>query len=57
MSSSWKTCLAQVLNVLPRNIGHFYNEIDLVGSEGLEGMKVHIFKPQKTFSTSLLVTV
>ena len=31
------------------NTGHFCNEIDLAGSEGLEGMTVVNIKTQKTF--------
>ena len=32
--------------------GHFHKEIDLAGSEGLEGMEVVNIKPRKTFSGS-----
>ena len=38
MSSSWKTCFAEVLNVLPR-IGHFDNESDLADLADLEAWK------------------
>ena len=38
-----------VHNAIVRNIGHFDNEIDVAGSEGLEGMKVHNIKPQRAF--------
>ena len=31
---------------LVANTGHFHNEIDSAGSEGLDGIKVHIIKPQ-----------
>ena len=34
-------------NALVGNTGHFDNEIDLAGWEGLEGMKVDNIKPQK----------
>ena len=38
------------------NTGHFRNEMDLAGSEGLEGMKVVIIKPQKIFPSSSSAT-
>ena len=34
------------------NIGHFDNEIECAGSEGLEGIKIVDIKLQKTFSPS-----
>ena len=37
--------------------GHWDNEIDLAGSEGLEGIKIHNIKPQEMFSSSPLVTI
>merc|ERR1712093_773746 len=33
-------------NAIVGNIGHFDNEIDMAGLEGLEGMKVENIKPQ-----------
>ena len=34
------------------NTGHFDNEIDLAGSEGLEGMELDNIKPQQIVSSS-----
>ena len=44
-------------NTFVGNTGHFDNDIDFAGSEGLEGMKVDIFKPKKILSSSPLATV
>ena len=44
-------------NPIVGNIGHFDNEIDLIGLEGLEGMKVDNIKPEKIVSSSQFVTV
>ena len=38
-------------NPIVGNIGHFDDEIDLAGLEGLEGMNVDNIKPQKIFSS------
>ena len=38
------------------NTGHFENEIELAGSEGLQGMHVDTIKPQKIVSFSPLMS-
>ena len=43
-------------NAFVGNTGHFDNEIDLAGSEGLEGLKVDNIEPPKCFSSSPLAT-